>query len=181
MQIRHSAARLTPDLHFYESASPSVGALVADPRVNVLLRPSNCVAAELDRLGKFPFGHPAIDRRPAQPDTVLDFLEADAVRHAFRLCWRRHSTFSHDDLQRSPRHYPQSGHHSISEARRVGLEFRRVLFRSSWCPWRRSTRQWPPAPKRLRSRRVGPAWEISLRPSSDRSSTGPARHGAGLP
>src|SRR3546814_8209302 len=89
LQIRHSAARRTPDLHFYESASPSVGALVADPRVNVLLRPSNCVAAELDRLGKFPFGHPAIDRRPAQPDTVLDFLDADEARHAFRLCCRR--------------------------------------------------------------------------------------------
>src|SRR3546814_14188413 len=55
LQIRHSAARRTPDLHFYESASPSVGALVADPRVNVLLRPSNCVAAERSeerRVGK---------------------------------------------------------------------------------------------------------------------------------
>ena len=35
--------------------------------------------------------------------------------------------------------------------------------------------------KQLRIRRVGPAWETSLRPSSDRSSTGPARHGAELP
>src|SRR3546814_20671843 len=76
LQIRHSAARRPPDLHFYESASPSVGALVADRRVNVLLRPSNCVAADLDRLGRFPFGHPAIDSRPDQQDTGLTCLDA---------------------------------------------------------------------------------------------------------
>src|SRR3546814_250684 len=132
--------------------SDLVGALGADPRVNGLLRPSDCVAAELDRLGKFPFGHPAIDRRPAQPDTVLDFLEADEARHAFRLCWRRHSTFSHDDLQRSPRRYPPAGH-PCARVRRY--DQRGAGPPGARFPWpNEASRRAPGCPKRARERRA---------------------------
>lgn len=69
-------------------AGPRVSLKLAGyPALHIFQRPRNRVPAELNRLRKLAFGHPAVDRRSAEPHAVLHFPETDEPRHPLGFGW----------------------------------------------------------------------------------------------
>ena len=72
-----------------------------DPGLYFVFRPCNRIATQLNGLRKLALGHPAIDRRTAKPDTVLNLGQANEPRHPPRpkrttMQPERPSIWSHD-------------------------------------------------------------------------------------
>lgn len=108
----------------FPARGPYIREFCADPVFDLAFHPGDGVSSQRNGFGKFSFGHPSVDRRAPETDTMLDLLEADEAGFGKRVLF----AFSHVrclPLHREVRRGVQARQYDPKEVLRPGGQ----------CPW----------------------------------------------